>query len=535
MAINFTKLLYLALFFLPFFNKVQAQEYEISIGETFEFKIPYQYLYCANEDDIVSVTILENLDQAVQTFDKASLKKRAEVTYKKIHKNVNYFDLVYLNGKFQLIYESFDKETKSERVFAQALDAKTGKLAGKAKLLFKLEKKIMGQMVNKGGNKLVITNKFHLEYAKDKKSFLFYYTFYPEHKNDHENYQEYGFHVLDEELNVIWNNSYKLPTTENRTYVKDIFLSSWSDVYMLLSVHPDPNMKKYSSRDQFEYQLFKASKNSATLEKQNIFVNKNRNYYKPKIYENDSGELYVTCFHPDAIYFNHVDSSLVSLNTNLVLLPDSILNMYDDHQVGHAYEYERETIPYDITLDTLFTDGENLIVFGEEEKNYSRLYQIGKYTSTTLDDREYIRRKIFFGDIIIANISKDGTLNWMNRIPKSHWGYGDWGLSYRYLQDETYHYFIYQDNQKNLSREKDKFAEFYLSGGRVKGDLLMCTRINRKTGLSSTSVIADLKNLKDKRFSYFDKNRFIIFDDGEFAFEINTGTYKCNWINVKIK
>lgn len=140
-----------------------------------------------------------------------------------------------------------------------------------------------------------------------------------------------------------------------------------------------------------------------------------------------------------------------------------------------------------------------------------------------------------YGNIMVINLTKEGTINWTQTVPKYQSSVNDGGYysSYTFAFDKNNFYFMFNDNMKNLSPKVDpkKKGKYLAKTQRPKKLVVHLATLNQQTGKFTSDLFfkskTDGKTVLVPKFS-------VRLDDNKTLLYANRGkTYRFGFLTIK--
>lgn len=415
-----------------------------------------------------------------------------------------------LDENLYMFYSRWIKERQTEQLFCREIDVENCTLKKGEKLLLEVDHKIMRIRESISSSipveKIKSFGKFRFEKSFNEKNVAICYVKYPDVKRDSKSFLKVGFSVFNSSLNKLWSNEYRMPYTEKMMHLNSFSVDDNSNVNLELKIAFD--------------------KKGARERKKNKLVKHRREIH---VFSKDKTDIY------------HIDSGNKVLNGDLVNIGfDSLktfsafysrsINSFEDH-INGVVTYELVSSKKE-TKETLFEVSKNVldkysIYFGlnsnvqSRNLEFSEVYKCKDKGTLLIGERHKIRTDFngerhskthFFGDILVAKIAKDGTLEWMGKLPRNHKGI----TSYKYFETSDAYCLLYLDNIKNENLKTDEAPQRHVKG---KGGILTLFKLNKENGNFSRKALIDLRNVEGYEIQNFSSEKVLNIGDNQIMFE----------------
>ncbi|MEM9849917.1 MAG: hypothetical protein AAF847_18650 [Bacteroidota bacterium] len=397
----------------------------------------------------------------LESYDSNMKLKRAEeldLKYKK--KDRAFEDVIYMNDQLYLLTSFHNKVKKKNYLFKQKVSRRLAISDRDIEMIGELDTK---SIIKEGG--------FDFVQSKDTSKLLVYHAL-PYQKGERENFK---LRVFDESFSELWSKNIRLPYNDEIFKVKEYRIDDDGNVYLLGLLYFDKARAVRNGLPNYQYVIL-------------TYLNKgeDEDEYKIKLrdkfitdltFRNDrKGNLICSGFYSErsavgakGTYFLKLDLETGEIyNENLKEFDFELLTQ--DYSAGKRRRAEaaersgdesRQAELYRFVLDELIlrSDGGALLI-GEQYYVFEDYYQdfrgtvgFGGAPPVTRVDYYY-----HYNDIIIVNIQPDGEIEWSTRIPKTQVTRNDGGYYSSYamsiVRDKIY--FIFNDDARNFSREKNR-------------------------------------------------------------------------------
>ena len=521
----------------------------VQISKPFKVVDAPKKLYFNNGKSILSVKIKGGFI-TLQVFDVEKMTEVARNEYKDIFKGGYIEDVIRFKDKFYFIYTLWDKPNETEQVFAREINPYKGVILDKQISLFKYKGRMAGKLTS-SANVVTIFNvwsslemdKLNTDnYSYDSTKLLIQFRIKPEEKRDKLSYDEIGYYVFNDKLELLSGNVVKMPYTEKKMDNIDYSIDATGNVYTLAAVFDDDTRKrkKKDGTPNFHVEILKLPFGKDKLKIIQIDL-KDKFIDRIGMFESSANDIICA-----GSYFNKIKSFLnddiMAVNGVFVFklnesgdvfdnkcfeFPIDIINQYEKKKTVRKNENkddDEKSEFSDLELKSLkVQDDGSIILIGEQE------YIITTTTYSSNGGSPSTRTDFYFEDILIAKIDNKGELAWMKKLPKRQKGTkGIGGLSYRYLKGEKDHYIIFLDNEKNINLPINKEPATHVDEA---GGFVTAYKINDETGKVTKHSLYDLRNVKGMDLKQFSTKRVLQTSLSDFLIEF----YKKDKEDVYIK
>ncbi|MAT53120.1 MAG: hypothetical protein CMN32_01470 [Saprospirales bacterium] len=415
---------------------------------------------------------------------KVTRSEELDLKYK--GKQRDFEDLIYYNGQLYLLTSFNNTAHKKNYLFLQKVSTRGLTASKSLKMIAETEAR----------NKEV-EGSFAVDISKDSTHLLVYHDL-PFEKN---NPARFGFHVFDQNFDLVWEKEVILPYPDNQFTVEEYRVDDQGNVFLLGVLYTDEAKFRRRGNPTYRYVLLSYLNKGETEDEIQIDL-PNKFITDLTFRVGNDGNLVFAGFYSDkgsysikGSYFFHLnpyDRSI--LNRKHTPFDFEFLTAFmRQKEKVRALQAEQNNDPrrspelYNYSLDRLIlrSDGGAVLVaeqFYIERETYYRdyyptygYYPYGYYNSYYRNSRD-IDYLYNYNDIIVVNIRPDGDLQWTARIPKWQETRNDGGYYSSYamsiVRDKLY--FLFNDDARNFDPKR-------------KGD-----RIYKYTGSNEMMVLAEM-------------------------------------------
>lgn len=525
--------------FKSYSQDTTSKDYSYQVSEPYEVIDGYKR-YFVHQDKMIAIKMRKKIIY-IQQFDTESLKElnRKEYDVREIlPDNYNPEGIKQLQDKIYFFYSSWSgRKTQHERLYYLTIDVNTAEIVGEPIQIADIQGKLAGSfltLVSVMGIPFstATVDKFDILSSEDSSKILIQYRKKPEVRRDTKSYDVIGVNVFNSDMTPIWNQEFKMPYTERRMDLLDFAVDNEGRGYVLSKVFKDDSDEdKKRKRDEeanYHIELFRLAQGAneiakTKIELDGIFIN------GISLFESGNNQLYCAGYYnkgllkgnfiskkhnkssADGIVVFKLSKEGEILQTITQEIPLEVINLYISDRAkakNEDKEDEDEAELQNMVLrDLIIYDDGSLALVGEQY--FIVVHQTQKSTYYTYH----------YYNILITKINADGSLAWMNKIPKKQIGRkGLGGMSYTYLSTSDYHYLLFLDNVKNRELPKNEFPHKHSDG---KGGYFTSYRINDTSGEITNSSVFDTRNLtEDFNAHQFSTDRVKKISDSAFIVEV---------------
>jgi hypothetical protein len=359
-------------------------------------------------------------------------------------KDLDYQFTIHSNDDL-LIFSSFlNKKLKKDFLFYQSVNKRTLDLNSK---LTKVSE------IDFGTDNFSSSGEFSKLISRDKSKIGIQTT----DRGKRKDMELFKFQVFDDKMDLLWENEIELPYTQELFNVEGVRLDNDGNIYVYGIEFKEKRVSKRRGEPNYKYHIISISENGTIVD--DIPVQIDAAFITDMRVEiNDQHEIICAGFYSDLGTYSNKGSFFLKLDqsTNEVLVQnqkefglDLIKQTMSSRQQkitkrkgdkGKEIELEE----YDLDRIVLREDGGAVLVAEE--------FYITVSTSTTSEGRTTTTTHYNYNDILVVSISPDGTIDWIQKIPKSQRSSNDGGayLSYSMAVHKDKLYFMFNDDANNL-------------------------------------------------------------------------------------
>ncbi len=403
---------------------------------------------------------LARFEYSLEYFDQNLNKTKSlqlELKYKK--KDRYYEGIVQLNNELYLFSSYKDQKIKKNNLFVQKVIKNTLQLDLDLKTISIID--YSGERKRNAGN-------FNYQISRDSSKLLIYYNL-PYHKGENE---RFGFHVFDNNMNLLWEKEVILPHKEELFGIEDYIIDNNGNLHLLGIIYKEKRKSKRIGAPNYTYQILSYINKGKGFKEYPVKI-ENNFITDMRIAVNKDQDIICAGFYSDLGSFSIKGSYFLKINTKTNRIGTKTFkefgidfitqNMTERQEKKTKKKASKgkstELYEYDLRQIILKDDG-GAILIGEQ-------FYIRVVTTTSTDANGNTSTTTtyyyYYNDIIAINMSPKGEIVWAEKIPKRQVTTNDGGFFSSYLlsvyKDNLY--FIFNDNPKNLFyKEGDKISYF---------------------------------------------------------------------------
>ena len=356
--------------------------------------------------------------------------------------------IIHLNDKLYLFSSYVDNRQKKNSLYVQSIDKSTLRGANDIRTVAEIDF---------AGNGKFNSGSFDFELSRDSSKLLVYYSL-PYERGENE---KVGIHVLDQDLNQLWEKEITLPYTSELFDVEDYEVDNDGNLHLLGIVFNKRRIEKRRGAPNYKYQILSYYENGRTLTEYPVEI-KGKFITDMQIAINQDQDIICGGFYSAEGTFSILGSYFLRIDARTKEVKSQSFKDFgiDFITQNMTEKRERKTrrkankgkdvelYEYDLDGIILREDG-GAVLIGEQ-------YYIRVSTSTSVDANGNTHTtttyNYIYNDIIVINVSPDGTIEWNSKIAKRQTSSNDGGFYSSYalsvVGDKLY--FIFNDNPKNL-------------------------------------------------------------------------------------
>ncbi|MFO0320945.1 MAG: hypothetical protein ACK504_00785 [Bacteroidota bacterium] len=463
--------------------------------------------YQLNKNEYGEVYYREGRDMIFQVFDKdfKNLKKQETAILPANSKKFVYENFFNLQGNIYWFYSTWEKKTKTEKLFALPLDKNSLTFSAPEINLIEAHRIASGE-------------KYHFYPSADSSKILVTYRLKPKEKRDQLNKDIIGFNLFDRDLKKLFASEIEMPYSEAEMNNLDYEIDSKGNIYLLAEVNINNSVDGIvridkENKSPTRYELIRVNQKNSTLQAIKInlkekFTNSvilsedfNHNiiiagYYSNKKNSNSSDGAYIIKLELDE------NNSVKNLQTTYCEFPAETLQAFEKDRIRKRMEKKNkkeDLEAYNLSFDQIsfYEDGSMLIV-GEEYYVVTYVYNTGRSIATSYT--------YYYNDILALKADKNGKTIWCKKIPKQQFGSTIEDLSFHHHRFKGEDYFFYLDNVKNINLSLDEYPLPHQAG---LGGYLTCVKIDQEGRMTKKNIF-DIREedirIFPKQFEFISEN-----------------------------
>jgi hypothetical protein len=294
--------------------------------------------------------------------------------------------------------------------------------------------------------------------SRDSTKFMVFYNL----PHDSRDQERFGFHVLDWEMNPLWEKQIELPYKEDLFEVERYKVDDQANIYLLGRIFNQKRKIRRRGEPNYKYQIlaYRNEGNSLTeypveikgkfLTDMQIAILPNQNLVCAGFYSNEGttsikGSYFLTL---DAQSKTVKHQSFKDFGADF-LTEDLTERKAERTKTKIENGKNVELYQFDLDNLTLRDDG-GAVLIGEQFYIRRVTYSNGRTTTT--------RTLYYYNNIIVVNINPQGDIAWAHQIKKSQRTVDDGGFysSYTMAVVKDKLYFIFNDNPRNLTTKNGR-------------------------------------------------------------------------------
>ncbi|MBI5541618.1 MAG: hypothetical protein HY951_16280 [Bacteroidia bacterium] len=495
-----------SLFFLILFS-ISALIVKSQQKPIIELSKPYPIISCKNkqyvrnEDNILAI---KNNNIQLWGIEKLNLLKNEKY---ELPDGAQIEELCEINDQYAIFYSVWDKINETELLYYKIINIENGNINKEGKLILKVNGRV--------------SHNFNFQKICKGSKILIQYRLNPVEKRDEFNYDIIGFCIVDNNLDVAYKKQVKMPYTEKKMDMLDYYGDNLNNIYILAKVFHNNTTKNVDDLGLINYhlELLKLETEDESISKIQIKLEE-KSLGSLFIYEIESGDIKCCGYtfsgkradNVDGIILFKIDKNGLVYDINQFQIPAGIIEQNEDYYdpfVSEEEEKSEKMKELQLRQIIIQKDG-SIIIIGEQYYIETKISVGYQYSNVQII--------YHFNSILVTKIDNSGQLAWMKKLPKQQKGMtGMSGMSYKYMEGEDCHYFLYIDNVKNMQLDTDESAKQHING---MGGYLTAYKLNDATGEASKFSILNTKNVNGIEIFQFSINRLIPISLHSFVFEV---------------
>lgn len=562
--------------FSGYAQKALSKDYSYSVSEPYKVFDAKHKFYFAEENEAMSVKF-DGPDIMIQKFDSQKPAFKKDKLYEKFFpKNYEIEDLLKVGGSYYVFFSSWDGDKEKEQLFTQQIDFASGEFLGTPMLLFDVNGKVTRHKNEDPGKRnwqfgfALGGCKFEIVTSQNRNKVLIQYRKKPEVKSDVKSFDIIGLCALDGNMQKQSVQEVTMPYTERRMNNLDYKLDNKGDLYLLTKVFHDDSNKEKKRKDtvaNYHIELFRIKSGGDKID---ITKFDNRDKFMNGLWIFDTNKDYLVCGgyysngkgdlkgrtgsewfgggkisptgESDGVVAFKIRNDGTIYDEYFHEIPLDILNAFEGKRTARRNARKEENgisakIPYLMLKNIQVLDDGSMMLVGEQfymeqQNNAAGIngsgFGPGPMRTTNFGFRN-VQYDYHYGDILATKIAADGSLSFMNKIPKEQVGTkGLGGMSYKYFFANNTHYFVYLDNVKNIDLPEGKKPARHSDG---QGGYLTCVKMSNPDGDLKKGSILNAREVEDFKIYQFATNRIVQTSENSFMVE----AYKKQKEDIMIK
>lgn len=513
-------------FVLPLFGFSQKLSTDFKVSTAAPFKVvdanSKEYVYTGDKY-IISVKTDGDKVVVIQKFDIDGMKEVGRKEYEDLPEYTRVQSLLEVKDKLYYIFEALNKKEDTHTVYCREIDKEKGifkpqiELFTTKKEVVAPRKKEIMSMFSIGGFQLP---RFEIKPSFDESKILVHYRNKPVKKNDSKNHDELGFYVFDSNLEKIWGRDVLMPHTEEEIDNLAYAVNNEGTVFMIDRLNETKSIELITiTKDDL--------KNKKLAIKDGLIFND----FNLKL--NPAGNIVAAGYYANGVdvKVNWTGRIATSLNVNGLLV-------FEFNKEGEIINENDIVFPIELIKQNLSERGAKKAESREEDGNAGigdltmREFEINPDGSIIIIGEVYYTREelwlykmdyvTHFGDLVITKINADGSLAWIDKLPKNQASLmadrnNVDGLGVAYIQGGDSDYLLFIDNRDNAELAIDEPAAAHKGG---YGGFLTAYKIDKASGEVEKHLILDLKDIGGIEAHQFKVTRIMEAGEGVFLMEV---------------
>lgn len=403
------------------------------IGEDDEFIWSQSYSYKRFKNR--SAFYITKYDKSLNPVK--TVEGRAEYKGKKL----SIREIFMMQDEIIILYTYFNKSEKTRYIYTQSFDKKKMRFSKEFKIIAKFDEP----------KKFLSRGRIDIKFSEDGSKLGIIYSL-PYDKREKE---KFGAIVFDANLNELWSREMTLPYLDKFYTLEYYYIGNDGKIYVQgIHYKTEKARLKRSGKPNYNYKIFVYGEDKSDFLNFQIRL-KDKFITDMKMGMNNENELICAGFYSDkghwsikGTFYAKVDKKSGELEEKSFkeFPEDFIMEELSERQkkrvkkgkrkVGEMYEYD---------LDELVLTNDGGVVLIAEQ------YYVTEHTTSHTDANgvtTYTTTYYYhYNDIIAAFVNSNGSIEWLQRIPKHQTSTNDGGYksSYSMVVTPTYIYFVFND------------------------------------------------------------------------------------------
>lgn len=461
-----------------------------------------------------------------------SLKKSVEFELKYQKKDLQLEKFVFMNGRLYAFSTFKNQKTKKYYLFSQSINLKT--------LLPNKDLKKVAEISYQNHSRWN-TGTYSFDFSTDSTKLLVSYSL-PYQKKTKE---KFGFHVFDQDMNLLWKKNIVLPYLEELFAIKKMKVDNEGNAYFVGKLFREKTRNRNrTGNPNYDYLVLSYSKDNAQANEYKIQLKEkfitdlqvdiapNKDIVCAGFYSNESS------YAVKGSFYLSIDNEQKTVNKSSYkeFGMDFITHNMTAKQEKKAKKKESkgkniEMYNYDLDEMIMRSDGGVMLV--------AEQYFVSVHTYTTSNGNggrtTHTTYTYYYNDIIVINISPEGIIDWMVTIPKYQVSTNDRGFFSSYVLSVVGNklHFVFNDHPENLDFKKgDKIMSPYYStlfSKGKKGSILTVVSVDPKGNYTREALPADKNSIvitRPKVCKQVSNNELIIYGQKKKTQQFGKVTFK---------
>jgi len=344
----------------------------------------------------------------VEHYNKEMILKYATPLKELSKRNISVDNFWHFNDKLFIYYTIYSSRKRTQTLYYQQVDKKTGRLKGSRQELSGVQsysKSITGQ----------------LEYAAsvDSSTAAIYYSPYIETGLfQRKKKATFQIQVVDKDFKTIWNKNVKAPYDYDLFDVEKIEVDKKGNAYILVKVYNRSRRDRRNGKANYLYKVLAYTENGEKLKEYNLELDgKFINEITFKV--NNKNQLTCAGFYSNRSVRSIKGSFFFTIDIDSKKIVTEGFKPFDRKFLAKLMSKRRarkgkELYRYQLDEIILRSDG-GAVLIGEQYYVVSSTY----YTGTGLNRTANTTNTYYYEDVIIININPDASIAWATNIPKN--------------------------------------------------------------------------------------------------------------------
>jgi hypothetical protein len=426
-----------------------AQTLSYSFSNEFETLKKYEELsfFKFNETSYASFYSRDGKDMAIQIFDPSfkSVITQSIIALPEECKKSFVSRILKIKNDFYLIYYSYDKKTKTSKMFAYPFDKTNFSFAGPAK-------------------KMIDTDQtddesyYKYDYSNDSTKSMTTFRCRRKERKDKINKDVISFNLFDSKMDVLYSHDIEMPYTEYDMENLDYEIDSHGNIFVLISVKINNSIdgivnSEKENEDAVRFELLKVNQTTHTLESTKLYLD-NKYISTPVLSEDLNHNLVIAGYYSDqkkSKSFNGAfvfkvsytkDGTIKNITKSYSDFPKEVIEAEASEKEKRKMEKKEAKGELEVNNlkfnKILFKKDGSMLIVGEEEYQTESSYYANGKTYTT--------RTYHYEDIFFLKTDSLGKTLWCTKIDKAQSGEKKSFLSYYNYSLNDNDNFIFRDS-----------------------------------------------------------------------------------------